>query len=1115
MSGQTQRALGNHLLVAALWLAVWPWLLAPCPGDQLLRLYRPPAWNLSAALHDLHMLDAQRGFAVGDHGLILHTQNGGRDWKQVYSGVSCELHAIQFLDDKHGWAVGGSMLPSLRPRIDRVGYEISQDSQGVILKTTDGGQSWKRVPTTALPLLTDIAMLSERRGHAVGVGNGLQPSGVFETSDGGISWSSAVTEQTMGWQSLASNRDRTAIVGLRSELAEVQGGQVKPAQSLVPHQLMLHAIHFDKRGRGFAVGNQGALLVSNSIREPWRYHSHQALTSDFDIHAVGTFEDDVFLAGSPGSRIHCWHTDSDQWQVLETGQALPIKRVQFVDANHGWALCSLGRILATRDGGQSWSIQRDPPSASPPTAASAGNSQGHAHSLGVLCVVNDVRQIPLELLGRYSAEEGYLTAVVVVASREDAHPLAAHHACSRLGNGELFWLDPTNLPANSTSAATSNSSPRQRWVAKCLTEIIRSTRPLAVVSGSNPAVVDRDQLGLNETIAAAVRLAANPELAAEARLPAWRVPRTYKRIDRPDLASVFVAETQYLAGNGSLLSDFLGLSRSLLGIPVAERHDSALLIVDAAAANGLSSNLLFDPDHPQLWKRQMKGGVGRIDSMKTAMRKQQMLKELMQWGFLPPAAESELALAQHQRTWTLKMEKMMQQLDPQYAGLWLYQLAEMCWENGDGHSYAAALETLAAKYPEHYLATMAQMDLLRFQASSEAFLASRQAWLARPQPAGSASPAQNVRQVSYDATPQISRTGNTTRIQFVPPDDAAPTHSPPDLEPREENRLARAQQLAHWLGSQGAINNEPLFSMSRAVLQRKTAGLAANSSPFANVARSSSASAVLRYAARREQQLLDPERSIGDTSILQASWASTAPQLDGSLDESFWQQLNLQLANDTAHPVEIRFANDSQYLYLGIRAAKLERARYRESAEVRQRDADLQSRDRLAIQLDTDRDYQSWFELVIDYRGWAADGLVLGHHGQANPHWDPTWYIAQTSDEHSWTVEAAIPLSEIVSAHALAQLRQTGQDRMVWAMAIKRVTPQTDNTEWVWRWPDAGQPVEQFPLGLLQLDLAGPESGVAPARPSEFPADAPATLPAQGPVARAQAPPGRDTQPRQ
>lgn len=108
---------------------------------------------------------------VGERGHVLVSENGGIAWTQMRVPTRATLTGVFFNDRNSGWAVGHDQ---------------------VILKTTDGGKSWKQVygnPEAESPLL-DVWFADSRKGFAVGA------YGLFlETTDGGDTWSSRYISQ--------------------------------------------------------------------------------------------------------------------------------------------------------------------------------------------------------------------------------------------------------------------------------------------------------------------------------------------------------------------------------------------------------------------------------------------------------------------------------------------------------------------------------------------------------------------------------------------------------------------------------------------------------------------------------------------------------------------------------------------------------------------------------------------------------------------------------------------------------------------------------------------------------------------------------------------------------
>ena len=119
-----------------------------------------------ARLCDVSFVDPQHGWAVGDYGVILHTDDGGRHWSPQASGVKCTLNSVCFVDARNGWAAGGMAWPYLH------------DTSGVVLGTCDGGLTWRREPVL-LPALRKIRFVTDRQGWAIGGSSAMYPGGAF------------------------------------------------------------------------------------------------------------------------------------------------------------------------------------------------------------------------------------------------------------------------------------------------------------------------------------------------------------------------------------------------------------------------------------------------------------------------------------------------------------------------------------------------------------------------------------------------------------------------------------------------------------------------------------------------------------------------------------------------------------------------------------------------------------------------------------------------------------------------------------------------------------------------------------------------------------------------
>jgi len=138
-------------------LAFWKWWLRPIEQNPALR---PAATDQS--LISVAFATPQSGWAVGDSGTILHTEDGGKSWNPQVSNARDTLGSVAFATPQSGWAVGGS---------------------GTILHTEDGGKSWNPQVSNTRDNLYSVAFATPQSGWAVG-----DSGTILHTEDGGKSW---------------------------------------------------------------------------------------------------------------------------------------------------------------------------------------------------------------------------------------------------------------------------------------------------------------------------------------------------------------------------------------------------------------------------------------------------------------------------------------------------------------------------------------------------------------------------------------------------------------------------------------------------------------------------------------------------------------------------------------------------------------------------------------------------------------------------------------------------------------------------------------------------------------------------------------------------------------
>lgn len=132
--------------------------------EKYKNLWSPRGFGARALLTCVSFVDEKRGWAAGQGGVVIHTDDGGQTW-QVQRELSSDnqpIFDIQFLSPWVGYACGA--------------YDT-------FLKTTDGGKTWTLTAPGNDYCYNDLAFLDEGTGYIVG-----EFGTVLRTTDGGKSW---------------------------------------------------------------------------------------------------------------------------------------------------------------------------------------------------------------------------------------------------------------------------------------------------------------------------------------------------------------------------------------------------------------------------------------------------------------------------------------------------------------------------------------------------------------------------------------------------------------------------------------------------------------------------------------------------------------------------------------------------------------------------------------------------------------------------------------------------------------------------------------------------------------------------------------------------------------
>lgn len=1071
----------RFLLMTGIVLSVTlPLAVAPAVADQeMAKENLPDHWRSDAELTDVFFLNDQLGWAVGAQGVILRTTNAGENWKEIAQAktsvsdqlsldqkyrnlrngirtrstgmanddsadrpIRCRFESVHFVDPLHGWVAGGYEVPYVNR------------SCAVILRTNDGGITWTNVEGLVIPRISRIRFSDPHHGWAIGESSNLFQSGVFFTSNGGQSWSSQAAEKTNGWMDAAPTKNGFATINDQGRLGTFNSNQYESSVLIGAEHASVSQLRMIDRQSGWAVGEQGAVLKTANGGLSWSPVNipdvtFSQLVKQFDLKTLAITPNKIWFAGDPGTRLFSIDRTTGKATSSPTPLSTRINQIHFVDDQHGWLVGSLGMILATHDGGQTWKIQR-----------------GENRRIAMLCVAPNYQSQPFEILAKYAGEENRICASMVLEGSRRQHQ-SSIQSTERLGSVDSILIAP-----HQTSVGPITEAPEV--VLGKIVRVLRSLRPNVVVyhgqqTGDTLHATRSSNASL--LVQKAIRMAADPseypKQITELGLKAWQVDRL---AIRDPTGTVTLNPQQLLTRTGSLIEDVTALSRAIIGQSIVTKERpiyrvSHFTTYTHMKAGDLLSGLDLQTAIPtRKSKHLMHTNLTMLQEV-TAKR-----KRFEQFESFEANNPHDLSI------WNQQILSFALKLDSQIAGIWLMQLAEHYLESGKTELAANANNLLVTRWPNHALAPAAMTWLVQYYASDEfgqIEFATRVRYQKLTHQTNQVKRIQT--KSSFSLTPRaIERDGvshlvwlptqldhesesEASGVQLASATDSLHHQRPPFFDQRL--RLA-GRYLSQLRQRDPDLAAGPAYRLLEAQITRRINGSIRNQSQFKNLAKLPEAG--ISIAARRELRLSEKQNPATPIHDLTCHFTPTRPTLDGKLDEPFWQtamqqnrairfrdQTAKRLTNDIANtnlsdqiPDIAVVAYDDKFFYAGFVCQKIAGQYYNTRKQSRPRDADLSHRDRIELKLDIDRDYCSSFWFAVDHRGWVREGCG-GSLG-----WNPDWYVSQSETATTWTVEFAIPLDQLIpnqidseSMWAIQMSRHAFSDQDVWSSGDQAQLP--------------------------------------------------------------------------
>jgi photosystem II stability/assembly factor-like uncharacterized protein len=302
----------------------------------------PPAGSLSwrptnapvasSRTDDIWFLDANTGWAANSDGTIVKTTDGGNSWTVQLHEPAVYFRCLGFASATKGWA--GTLTGAKR-----------------LFHTKDGGQTWTQstnLPSLAPSAICGISVVDENVAFASGTNYAIRPARMMKTIDGGQTWTAW---EMKPWADLLVDCYFTSP----SEGWVVGGKEPADAPSTPPARQRDHIkpVVLQTTDGGQTWINRVANLEKEFPLGEWGWKI-QFLDDQIGFIALENLDAGAILKTIDGGETWTRHPINDPQKNAN------LEGIGFVDANHGWvggwgdAQFQRRSSSETFDGGLNW-----------------------------------------------------------------------------------------------------------------------------------------------------------------------------------------------------------------------------------------------------------------------------------------------------------------------------------------------------------------------------------------------------------------------------------------------------------------------------------------------------------------------------------------------------------------------------------------------------------------------------------------------------------------------------------------------------------------------------------------------------------------------------------------
>jgi len=293
--------------------------------------WTPKVTGTSNDIQDLHFLNDNTGYVVGQTGTILKTTNGGDNWITQTSGTASTLNSVRFFDLLTGYAAGTS---------------------GVIIKTTNGGSTWVTQTSGTTQHLFGMSLTNVSTVFITK--NFTSLSSFLKTDNGGANWLAVYTGSSSATNDIFFINSSTGyMTGLDVGLTKTVNGGVNWTTQSVPGFMV--TVFFPSVSTGYVTGSFSGTVGYRTTNEGVNWSTISFPTAGIFRAIYFTSETTGYVGGQLGAGTTPLLMKTTNmgvnWVVQSTGVTQFLNAIQFTNSSTGYACGRVGVVIKTTSGG--------------------------------------------------------------------------------------------------------------------------------------------------------------------------------------------------------------------------------------------------------------------------------------------------------------------------------------------------------------------------------------------------------------------------------------------------------------------------------------------------------------------------------------------------------------------------------------------------------------------------------------------------------------------------------------------------------------------------------------------------------------------------------------------